>query len=125
MDCYAGRAIGSSPHMVGYSASMVTVATIILLMTLVIVVTGAKQAIFKRRNELPVMFHWLPSVGSAISYGQERIRFLDDCQAKVKNDPFTLTSETHTTSSNNYREVRLYFHIRSLRQQENNSILGH
>ena len=85
MDRYAGRAIGSSPYMVGYSASMVTVATITLLMTLVIVVTGAKQAIFKRRNEPPVMFHWLPSVGSAISYGQGPIRFLEQNRFRQQN----------------------------------------
>ena len=106
MDGYAGRAIGSSTYMVVFSTHMVTVATITLLMTLVILVNGAKQALFKRRIEPPVVFHWLPFVVSAISYGQEPIRFLDDCQAKVKNDPIALTPvETHTTSSTNYGEV--------------------
>ena len=91
MDGRTDRAIGSSTLMVGFSTSTVTVATITLLMTLVILVNGAKQALFKRRNEPPVVFHWLPFVGSAISYGQEPIRFLNDCQAKVKNDPVTST----------------------------------
>ena len=89
MDGRTDRAIGPSTLMVGFSTSTVTVASITLLMILVILVTGAKQALFKRRNEPPVVFHWLPFFGSAISYGQEPMRFLDDCQAKVKNDPIT------------------------------------
>ena len=99
MDGCAGRSIVSS-------TCMVTVATITLLVTSLILVNGAKQALFKRPNEPLVVFHWLPFVGSAISYGQEPIKFLDDCQAKVKNQTIALTMvEIHPMSSTDYSEV--------------------
>lgn len=105
MDGGAGQAIG-------YSTYMLTVSTVILGLTLVILVNGAKQVLFRKRNEPPVVFHWLPFVGSAISYGQEPIRFLDDCQAKVKNDRLALTTvKINTKSFTNYVDINKYGNI--------------
>ena len=71
---------------------VLSVMTITLFITFVILVNGVKQAMFKKRNEPPVVFHWLPFIGSAVSYGQEPIRFLSECQAKVKSDPIAYTT---------------------------------
>lgn len=79
MDGGAGQAIG-------YSMYTLIVTNVIFWLTLVILLNGAKQVLFRKQKEPPVVFHWLPFIGSAISYGQEPIRFLNDCQAKVKND---------------------------------------
>lgn len=76
MDGFAGYGFGSSTFKL--------IVTTTLLTALVILVNGGKQALFKKRNEPPVVFHWFPFVGSAFSYGQEPNRFLNDCQAKVR-----------------------------------------
>ena len=42
-----------------------------------------KQILFKKKDEPPVVFHWLPFIGNAITYGQDPTKFLKECQAKV------------------------------------------
>lgn len=42
-----------------------------------------KQLYFKDPNQPPVVFHWLPLVGSTVSYGQDPYQFFFDCQNKV------------------------------------------
>lgn len=42
-----------------------------------------KQLLFRNRYEPPVVFHWIPFVGSAIVYGQDPVKFLKNNQAKV------------------------------------------
>ena len=37
----------------------------------------------KSRTKPPVVFHWLPFIGSAISYGNDPINFLLNCRDKV------------------------------------------
>ncbi len=77
MDVFALQEFGLSIY-----ALIVTVIT--FLIALIVLVNGLKQALFKKRNEPPVVFHWLPFIGSALAYGEEPIKFLSDCQAKVK-----------------------------------------
>ena len=50
---------------------------------LVVLLNVLKQLLFKLKDEPPVVFHWFPFIGSAISYGQEPTKFLQQCQAKV------------------------------------------
>lgn len=79
MDALLQKVLGSSLY-------VLSVTTITLLSLLVVLVNGIKQVLFKKRHEPPTVFHWLPFVGSAISYGQDPIKFLSNCQAKVKSD---------------------------------------
>lgn len=53
------------------------------LVILAVLLNVLKQVLFKKKDEPPVVFHWFPFVGSAISYGQEPTQFLKECQAKV------------------------------------------
>lgn len=77
MDFFTGEKLGSSRFALAMSA-------ITLLFTFLILMNGLKQALFKKRNEPPVVFHWLPFIGSALSYGQEPNKFLGECKAKVR-----------------------------------------
>ena len=82
MDVSAARRLDLSKFAMAMSA-------ITLLFTFFVLMNGLKQALFKKRNEPPVVFHWLPFIGSALSYGQEPNKFLSECRAKVSTDSST------------------------------------
>ena len=79
MGIFTGERLGLSKFALAMSA-------ITLFFTFFVLMNGLKQALFKKRNEPPVVFHWLPFVGSALSYGQEPNKFLSQCKAKVRED---------------------------------------
>ncbi|KAF9267916.1 lanosterol 14-alpha-demethylase [Marasmius fiardii PR-910] len=39
----------------------------------------------RRKSDPPVVFHWLPIVGSAISYGNDPVKFFFECREKYGN----------------------------------------
>ncbi|CAK1362688.1 Eburicol 14-alpha-demethylase [Cercospora beticola] len=47
-----------------------------------------KQFLFKDRHKPPVVFHWLPLIGSTVSYGQDPYGFFFSCREKY-GDIFT------------------------------------
>lgn len=47
-----------------------------------------RQLFFASKNEPPVVFHWIPWLGSAVTYGKEPYKFLFANQAKY-GDVFT------------------------------------
>ena len=51
---------------------------------LVILFNVLQQLAFKIPNEPPVVFHWLPVIGSTVTYGIDPFKFFFDCQAKVR-----------------------------------------
>ena len=59
----------------GLSNLALAMSAITSFFTFFVLMNGLKQALFKKRNEPPVVFHWLPFVGSALSYGQEPNKF--------------------------------------------------
>lgn len=42
------------------------------------------QLLFYKRNEPPVVFHWLPFIGSTVTYGMDPLRFFLGCKEKVR-----------------------------------------
>ncbi|THU77363.1 cytochrome P450 [Dendrothele bispora CBS 962.96] len=55
----------------------------------VIVVNVLRQLLVPRRkSDIPVVFHWLPIIGSAIEYGNNPLKFFLSCQEKY-GDVFT------------------------------------
>lgn len=104
---------GSAEQVIGYSTYTLIVTTVIFGLTLVVLVNGAKQVLFRKRNEPPVVFHWLPFVGSAISYGQEPMRFLNDCQAKVQNghSAFTIGRLSHLLTTLTLISTAIFSHL--------------
>lgn len=41
------------------------------------------QQVPRSKTEPPVVFHWLPIIGNAISYGRDPCNFFKQCQEKV------------------------------------------
>ena len=60
----------------------------------IVAINIAKQLLFKKRNEPPVVFHLLPLVGSAITYGQDPVKFLRLNRKKVINDPNSISQSS-------------------------------
>lgn len=64
------------------------VAYAIALLLLSIVLNVLRQQLPRNKAEPPVVFHWLPFVGSAVSYGTDPFNFYVRCQKK-HGDVFT------------------------------------
>ena len=43
-----------------------------------------RQVFLKNPHEPPVVFHWLPIIGSTVIYGIDPLKFFAQCQAKVR-----------------------------------------
>lgn len=56
--------------------------------TIAILLNVASQLLFKNPNEPPIVFHWVPVIGSTISYGIDPYQFFFDCRKKY-GDVFT------------------------------------
>lgn len=68
-------------------STTVLVATVFgSLFLLSIVANVLRQLLFKNRNEPPVVFHWVPFIGSTITYGIDPYKFFFSCREKVRND---------------------------------------
>lgn len=60
-----------------------TTAAIAVLIMLATLTTVLRQVLFKNPNEPPIVFHWLPVIGSTVTYGIDPFKFFFDCQKKV------------------------------------------
>ena len=54
------------------------------IIALAVVTNVLGQRFAKRKNEPPVVFHWIPFIGSTVTYGIDPFKFFFDCQAKVR-----------------------------------------
>ena len=48
-----------------------------------VVLNVFRQFLPSKPNEPPVVFHWIPFVGSAVTYGMDPVKFLQSCREKV------------------------------------------
>lgn len=71
--------IGVPPHLIALVILVITV--------LLIVVNLLKQLVFKDTSKPPLVFHWLPIIGSTITYGRDPLRFFECCKEKVSSLP--------------------------------------
>lgn len=55
---------------------------------LVVVLNVLQQKVCRNRHEPPVVFHWLPIIGSSISYGIDPFRFFAESREKVITSRF-------------------------------------
>ncbi|KAI9819036.1 MAG: Lanosterol 14-alpha-demethylase [Thelocarpon impressellum] len=70
------------------SAVVVLGAGLVGFVVLAIVVNVLSQLLFKKANEPPLVFHWLPIIGSTIIYGIDPYAFFFQCRQKY-GDVFT------------------------------------
>jgi len=54
-----------------------------------------RQIFFKNQNEPPLVFHWLPIIGSTVIYGNDPLKFFALCQARVR---FQVPPQRHSPS---------------------------
>lgn len=62
---------------------LVVLCTTASLLSLAITANLLNQLLFKNPNEPPVVFHWVPLIGSTISYGIDPFKFFFACREKV------------------------------------------
>ena len=58
------------------------------IVTIIIVAIGINffhQKLFKNPNEPPLVSHWIPVIGSTVTYGIDPFKFFFDCQKKVRS----------------------------------------
>ncbi|KAK3644128.1 Lanosterol 14-alpha-demethylase [Elasticomyces elasticus] len=65
-----------------------TLLSALALLTLTILLNIAKQLLFRNPNEPPLVFHWLPFIGSTITYGMDPYTFFFTNRA-LHGDVFT------------------------------------
>ena len=62
------------------------VVVVAFIISLTILANALQQTLLKKANEPPVVFHWLPVIGSTVTYGIDPFKFFFRCQAKVRID---------------------------------------
>jgi sterol 14-demethylase len=65
------------------SRPVVAVAGFVSFILLAVVLNMLKQLLLKKPNEPPVVFHWLPVLGSTVTYGMDPYAFFFRNQKKV------------------------------------------
>lgn len=60
------------------------IAALACILVLAILVNVLQQTLFPKSNQPPLVFHWLPFVGSTVVYGTDPFKFMFACQAKVR-----------------------------------------
>ena len=65
------------------STAAIIGAGLIAFAVLIIIVNVLVQLISKNPNEPPVVFHWVPFIGSTIAYGIDPYKFFFACREKV------------------------------------------
>ncbi|MCJ1397110.1 Lanosterol 14-alpha-demethylase [Xylographa trunciseda] len=70
------------------STSVLILSSVISFVVLAIVLNVLRQLLFKNPKEPPIVFHWVPFIGSTISYGIDPYVFFFKCREKY-GDVFT------------------------------------
>lgn len=69
--------------------SILAFASAFIVLCIVYFVSNiVRQLIFTNENGPPIVFHWIPWLGSAVTYGKEPYKFLFAAQARY-GDVFT------------------------------------
>jgi len=73
------------------STTVLVASGVAAFLVLSVVLNVLNQLLFKNKNEPPVVFHWLPVIGSTITYGMDPFKFFFDNKAKVCFPPLRAT----------------------------------
>lgn len=65
------------------STGVVIIGGVLSFIVVAIVFNGLVQLLVKSPNEPPLVFHWVPFIGSTITYGIDPYKFFFSCQKKV------------------------------------------
>lgn len=67
----------------GLAAWQLALFAVTAFLVLAIVLNVLSQLLLKNPNEPPLVFHWVPIIGSTISYGIDPFTFFFACREKV------------------------------------------
>ena len=70
-------------RLAGTPVFVLVAASIFGFVALSILLNVVRQIFLQNPNEPPVVFHWVPFLGSTITYGIDPVKFFSDCQQKV------------------------------------------
>lgn len=59
------------------------ITTLFSLLLAYILANILKQLFFRDRHRPPVVWHWIPKIGSTVDYGQDPYKFFFKCREKV------------------------------------------
>ena len=104
-----------SSHLSGSSAAVLTFVGIGAFLVVSIVLNVLQQLLLKNSNEPPVVFHWVPFIGSTITYGIDPYIFFFRCREKVRKASGSIQSNVRSV----WRRVYLY-----PPRQEDDCVLG-
>ena len=73
------------PPQLGDSGSAAVVAAYgAAALFLAILLNVLRQQLPRKNSEPPLVFHWIPFIGNAVSYGMNPLLFYQECQKKVR-----------------------------------------
>ena len=81
MDSLSDDVLSNLP--ITWTSSSLVLAVTAVALAATIVINIFRQLCFANTNEPPLVFHWLPLVGSTISYGIDPYKFFFACREKV------------------------------------------
>ena len=65
------------------SSGAVLATVVVSFIALAIILNVLRQLLVKNANEPPLVFHWVPFIGSTIEYGIDPYKFFFRCREKV------------------------------------------
>lgn len=65
------------------STALLVAGGLAAVLVLTVVLNVLKQILVRNPNEPPLVFHWLPMIGSTITYGIDPYKFFFSCREKV------------------------------------------
>lgn len=68
------------------STTVLIASSLAILLVLSIIVNVLRQLLVRNPNEPPVVFHWVPIIGSTITYGIDPYKFFFNCREKAGFD---------------------------------------
>ena len=73
-----------SNRLSGLSIGVAVLSVVFSFIAFAIVLNVLQQLLFKNPEEPPVVFHWVPFIGSTITYGIDPYKFFFSCREKVR-----------------------------------------
>lgn len=90
------------------SVGVIAAASFASFVVLAIVLNVLSQLLFRNPKEPPVVFHWVPVIGSTISYGIDPYKFFFNCRQKACEQLLPLLSQSQAELCLVWRSLYLY-----------------
>lgn len=96
------------------STGAILAAGAVAFIVLTILINVLQQLLIKKLNEPPIVFHWVPFIGSTITYGIDPYKFFFSCREKVRELLFLFMDATDICRSMETFSPSFYWEIRPL-----------